>query len=419
MASDDDDCHVTTTTTISISEADEIRRRLLRSDRARLRSNVANLIRIIRKPLADVIRDHALPHLPVQSLHRLRCVSSSWNASISSPIFTHTHSYTHRSPSGFFSNSPSLSFVPFDPDSYSIPDPSLSFINRFPITVKSSSNGLALCLAGHDYVVCNPSTMEWTLLPARVIDHGDNPNAVLIFNPSALNCGSDYFVVVAFEIGVGAGVFGFDVFSSASGAWRASCDICYAEVIVDGSGISAGDVACWRTSMQTVVIYDPTADRACTVEWPMGYSVHVTWELGAVAGRLCCVAVTDKHVSVSVLRKGNTWGPREDYLVFVGRGNEGEGLWEWVKKECVEEESSEVLRGELRPLRSQSGNFDVVVMTDEGVVVLDLVGRRVRQACGVPTANWEMDLVPHINTLVPVYPQDRSMLRSNAKLHES
>ncbi|EHA8588926.1 putative F-box protein [Cocos nucifera] len=262
----------------------EIRRQLRRKRLDRLRAKIAEILRHINTPLADIIRDRALPYLPAASVVRFRSVSVSWSQVISSPIFALTQSRCHRSISGIFSSVASRpSFAPFDPIAHALPDPSLSFLPHPTIIVRSSSNGLLCCFEPFhrpSYFVCNPVTAAWAEIPAPPIHPGSDPALALIFEPSAYNLDSHYAIVIAFQIAHVVGVYGFQTFSSATGAWWVSAEVRAVEGVIAGSGVSVGGAAYWRTTMQTVVGYNPATDAVVMEPWPAGYEPEARWELG-------------------------------------------------------------------------------------------------------------------------------------------
>lgn len=391
-------------------------RRLKAERRARLKAEVDGILRELRTPLRDVVRDRVLPRLPVQSLLRFSSVSADWRRLVSVPIFQHTQSHAHRSSSGVFRQLflgvPAYS--PFDPLAGGVPDPSLAFLPGHPdVAALASSNGL-LCCAGvlHSYYVCNPSTTEWTPLPAPppprlayrggapVVDDGRTAVA-LVFEPSAANLAVDYHLVRAVEVtGDCEGVYGFQVFSSGAGTWWVSSDLCAAERLIHGSGVSAGGVAYWRTTMQTVVAYDPAADRCRSVAWPMGYDTTAQWQLGEMDGRLCCACVTDSAVKVYALTTGDQWYLLASYTVV--QEDQGEKDGEEIGG------SPPVFRSRPWPLRFQSGDSEVLLWVAGRVVGLDVASGRLRVACVAPEEPWMnpyADYVPHISTFARVFPK--------------
>ena len=77
---------------------DELRAcRAREASRRRLRDR-ATAVRT--QPLADVLREHALVHLPPAAAARVRIVHPSWARQISSPLFAVAHAAAPRRMSG-------------------------------------------------------------------------------------------------------------------------------------------------------------------------------------------------------------------------------------------------------------------------------------------------------------------------------
>ncbi|KAM0861694.1 hypothetical protein ACQ4PT_045743 [Festuca glaucescens] len=121
--------------------------------------------RLPEGPLVEI-----LARVPYRSLCRFKCVSKAWLA------FCSSRDIRRRSPqtlSGFFYNDRSgLHFRNLSGRGQPLVDPSLSFLRESytDIFVEQFGDGLLLCRCWNtgtrsDYVVCNPATEEWTVLP--------------------------------------------------------------------------------------------------------------------------------------------------------------------------------------------------------------------------------------------------------------
>ncbi|KAM0937910.1 putative F-box domain-containing protein [Dioscorea sansibarensis] len=302
--------------------------------------------------MSALIRERILHCLPAKQLLNLRRVSRHWNDFITSPFFIHSHSQSSMSISGVFYIHPSSpidqpSFNPFGNDLHGVQSPGLNFLPE-PVAVLSSSRGLLCCQtfsADDDgttkYFIANPLTGSWVLLPPPANDHGPRPAAVIVFDePFTFNFSLDYKLVVAYDLG---GCYGFEVFSSREWEWSVSKELCVTERIEPESGVAAGGCAHWRTSMQTVVSYDPEVDRSWDVVWPESYREDVVWELVEIGGRLSCVCVRDDEVCV--------YG--------MGDGSQGSG-WMEVRKVMMRRS------GEVRVVRVQE--VREVVLVENGRV---------------------------------------------------
>nr|CAB3495490.1 unnamed protein product [Digitaria exilis] len=183
-----------------------------------------------RKPaarLTDELLVEILRRLPVRSVCRFKCVSRSWRNLISNPAHRKKLPQTLA---GFFYRSwnwerfprsarhftnitgkgrpfivPSFSFLPVPSDN---------------VTLLDSCNGLLLCRcfgAGDasppfHYVVCNPATKKWVMLPDG---SGEDRTACLGFDPAV----SSHFHVVEYVLDEEECVTGVEIYSSKTAAW--------------------------------------------------------------------------------------------------------------------------------------------------------------------------------------------------------
>nr|CAB3500381.1 unnamed protein product [Digitaria exilis] len=183
-----------------------------------------------RKPAAslkDELLVEILRRLPVRSVCRFKCVSRSWRNLISNPAHRKKLPQTLA---GFFYRSwnwerfprsarhftnitgkgrpfivPSFSFLPVPSDN---------------VTLLDSCNGLLLCRcfgAGDasppfHYVVCNPATKKWVMLPDG---SGEDRTACLGFDPAV----SSHFHVVEYVLDEEECVTGVEIYSSKTAAW--------------------------------------------------------------------------------------------------------------------------------------------------------------------------------------------------------
>lgn len=359
-----------------------------RMGRERLLRYVHDVIRKQRTPLHEIVRDHALPFLPAQSLLRFRAVSAPWSRHISSPFFAHTQSLSHRSPSGLFPTSqpyPPSSYLPFDPASGAVPDPSFGFLPEgAAVRVWASARGLVCCSGvskphrrAH-YYVCNPATAQWTAVPYSSIFH--HSAVAFLFQPSPLNFSADFYLVCVVQNNRRTG---FEVFSSRTGSWRLSNEV------VSGGGllcsdlaVSAGGAAHWGTASGAVLSYDPAADRCRVTQLPEDMAAEDSpWRLAEVDGMLCCCRVrrpstqSTVAVDVYVLGEGCTWRKMRSLEV------EGEEVW---------------------PLISEGGDHEVLLCVDGSVVGFSLASGRGRLLRGPPIDVGNGQCLPYVSSLVPL-----------------
>jgi hypothetical protein len=136
----------------------------------------------------DLVVD-ILSRLPYISICRFKCVSKSWLALCSDPALRRKAPQTLT---GFFYRSSQFShqFTNLSGKGRPIVDPALSFLPsscKF-VQIIDSSNGLLLCGYAkkyeYEYLVCNPATENWTVLPETNAMEGMH-TARLCFDPAA------------------------------------------------------------------------------------------------------------------------------------------------------------------------------------------------------------------------------------------
>ncbi|XP_020166759.2 F-box protein At5g07610-like [Aegilops tauschii subsp. strangulata] len=179
--------------------------------------------------LPDDLLLEVLARVPYRSLCRFKCVSKQWLALCSDP------GLWKRSPqalSGFFcyardDRKHELRFHNLSGRAQPLVDPGLPFLRGAwdgGVQTVDCCGGLLLCQcwkrssragsAGMEYVVCNPATKEWTVVPATKQLHPNKKNIVRL--------GFDPLVPSRFAVFVlvrGHGVTRVEIFSSETGRW--------------------------------------------------------------------------------------------------------------------------------------------------------------------------------------------------------
>jgi F-box interacting protein len=167
-----------------------------------------------------------LARVPFKSLCRFNCVSQSWLALCSDPDLR------KRSPqalSGFFcfardDEYHELSFLNLSGKGRPLVDPDLPFLRGIwdkGVRVMDCCSSLLLCLCWKsssteaDYVVCNPATEKWTVLPATKELHTKNI-VRLGFDPAFP---SRFAVFVLVQDLYDREITGVEIFSSETARW--------------------------------------------------------------------------------------------------------------------------------------------------------------------------------------------------------
>uniref|UniRef100_A0A0A9ASI6 F-box domain-containing protein n=1 Tax=Arundo donax TaxID=35708 RepID=A0A0A9ASI6_ARUDO len=174
--------------------------------------------------LPDDVLVEILSRVPYCSLCRFKCVSRSWLALCSDP------GLRKRSPqtlAGFFCYT-RLDFrrhlLNLSGKGRPLVDPSLPFLRGYSnILLMHSCNGLLLCRCSKlgrprefEYVVCNPATEEWIVLPHRPHTQVDIEHTIRLgFDPTE----SSHFTVFVFLPGGQYHIKDAEIYSSETGGW--------------------------------------------------------------------------------------------------------------------------------------------------------------------------------------------------------
>lgn len=329
--------------------------------------------------------------LPAKSLLRFRCVSRRWNGIISSNSFVHAHAAAPRLVSGLLyqSSQGTVVYAAFCHATASLPDPSLSFLPE-PVAVKASARGLLCCRGRFSlmYYVCNPATAVWVSLPQpRNLHNYDTEVVLMIDDPPRSNRVSEFRVVCAFpQVDRLHHVCGLETFSTDEWRWVTSKWTPRLRRLLPGSGVVVGGRACWRTTMNTVLMYDPRNEERWGFKRPERDLDGVTWwEIGVIEGQL----------SIAYAKVAST--PESSTMVEV----------------MVADSDSWSLRGSfgfgpgsrennLKPLRMEGDEELLLWDGQRHILGRDMAGRATRLLVVDAPATFSVEFVPYTATLLHV-----------------
>ncbi|BAS92181.1 Os05g0139300 [Oryza sativa Japonica Group] len=254
----------------------------------------------------DLIVD-ILSRLPAKSVCRFKCVSWRWRRLISHR--DHRKKLPHTL-SGFISryygplNDDELVSIPhFDSidggeedeeEHRLVPDPSLSFLLGYmSISPKDCCNGLLLCLCcknsprdESDYVVCNPATQRWIILP-EIDDYDQLASIRLCFDPAL----SPYFHVFAILEDADGCITGVEIFSSETGGGATGRMVGLTKMITCGNlafiGQSQGHLYYINSrNRDSSILSVWTLDDYCSRQWSFKYNISTSQLFGWTNMRL-------------------------------------------------------------------------------------------------------------------------------------
>uniref|UniRef100_M8BNU9 Uncharacterized protein n=1 Tax=Aegilops tauschii TaxID=37682 RepID=M8BNU9_AEGTA len=230
--------------------------------------------------LPDDLLLEVLARVPYRSLCRFKCVSKQWLALCSDP------GLWKRSPqalSGFFcyardDRKHELRFHNLSGRAQPLVDPGLPFLRGAwdgGVQTVDCCGGLLLCQcwkrssragsAGMEYVVCNPATKEWTVVPATKQLHPNKKNIVRL--------GFDPLVPSRFAVFVlvrGHGVTRVEIFSSETGRW-------ISKESEWGDGTSVDDHNCSASVFFGGALHLSTHDSSVITSQGRMYAMHMDY----------------------------------------------------------------------------------------------------------------------------------------------
>ncbi|KAJ4805286.1 F-box protein [Rhynchospora pubera] len=265
--------------------------------------------------LDDIICHRILPRLPCKLLSRCKVISKGYNALIAPNTCFANFQFINPSPAstGFvYINDGKLSFLA-DQDNVGVPDPSLEFMVKSLKDVKllASANGLLLfyLLGGVDSLcICNPATMEKTVLPKEEPEDNIRKAMGLVFNPFA---SPKKYVVVdpLFKFSSAGNEYSFNVFSSQTGKWTCSRE----KVFMPGLRCPPTRPVCalglvYWSCIDYLLWFDPDKDRTGTIQLPNCIGLGNMREVEVYKDELNYMCITfEGEIEVWRLIGGTKW----------------------------------------------------------------------------------------------------------------
>ncbi|BAS94633.1 Os05g0488100, partial [Oryza sativa Japonica Group] len=176
-----------------------------------------------------------------------------------------------------------------------------------PVSFLASTRGL-VCVCGKTtglYYVTNTTTFKWVQLPRHSCDHGE-PAVVITFEEPLTSCFDGavehYHVVAAFHLK--GSVWTSESYSSRTGRWTIAKDAPPAVEVKAESGVGTLGCAFWRTSLGSILCYDPGKDLLKVIPAPRVVNQDTVWELGQMEGDLTvtCFKDVDGFLTLGVLK---------------------------------------------------------------------------------------------------------------------
>ncbi|XP_070053480.1 putative F-box protein At1g32420 isoform X2 [Nicotiana tomentosiformis] len=230
-----------------------------------------------------------LPKLSTKDLLKLKCVSKEWQCLISDRNFIQVQLKNMETPAGFF--------------------------YQENVVILDSRYGLICCRSIFPcnvplIYICNPVNKEWKAI------HWPNPsresNITLVFEPlkKPIDEFTKFNVVIVSQDetsteGNGYGYFCFNIYSSETGLWRRSGEICYCNhnMLKKGCVCVKGIIYC-LTDGDQILMFDPENEISWLISVPLPrnqFNLKPEMCLGEAEGKLHYVLICEHGLQLWVL----------------------------------------------------------------------------------------------------------------------
>lgn len=297
----------------------------------------------------DDIRHEIMRRLPAKDLQSLKCVSEEWSNIISDRSFVRSQLNKTETVAGFFFQKKfrftkidikHISYIPLETRNAAEHTNVLSFLSE-SVVLLSSCNGLICCRSTFPSMnpliyICNPFNKEWT--SSIKWSHPSRTSIALSFDPWQILTGDALpnFKLVAMcqtkdRAGNEGSHFTFDIFSSETGQWRRSKEICRcSDTLLKNKGVFAEGALYWLTNSNQIIMFDPQLEKSFVITRPEP-EVELCFIpqmcIGESKGKIHCVLLSEDGFQLWVLK------------------NQFESLWDKtfaISLDELEEEISEI-----------------------------------------------------------------------------
>ncbi|KAK1584400.1 hypothetical protein Q3G72_032713 [Acer saccharum] len=262
---------------------------------------------------------NVLSRLPTKLLFGLKCVCKGWHQLLCDRDFTKVQSQKREQISGFFFQQ-RFQWCPYDirtiayipAEFIGLNQTVFSFLPE-DVVVLASCNGLVCCRScvpcnDPAIYVCNPVNREWIKLNWSGPDR--DSHVALAFDPcqNAMERSINFKLVQVrhSEATLDNLYFSFEIYSSDTGVWRMSKEICKCnDKLYKNKGIFIGGVLHWLTDGDNILTFNIENELAWLIAVPLS-SIHfesITGScIGESDGQLYYVIVSEEGLHVWLLQ---------------------------------------------------------------------------------------------------------------------
>ncbi|KAK3026907.1 hypothetical protein RJ639_041091 [Escallonia herrerae] len=270
----------------------------------------------------DDIAVDMLSRLCTKTLLLLKCVSKEWHRLISDRSFICVQLKRTGPISGFFfqerfqwcnDDIKSISYIPVEMENDEMLQRTVLDFLPESVVLVASTNGLVCCRSCFPspqpaMYVCNPVNKDWVSLPFPAPDVGNSLG--LAFDPlqDPIDVSTKFRVVKVFKAETHSedSVLSFDIYSSATRAWRRSAEICRCNSnLLKNGGIFIEGMMYWLTDGDQIAMFDLGKELSWLIMTPFPttqFDVIPEMCIGESEGRLHYVLISEAGLQLWVLQ---------------------------------------------------------------------------------------------------------------------
>lgn len=379
--------------------------------------------------LNNDIPTDVLSRLPTKTLLGLKCVSKEWHRLISDRSFVHLQLKKTEPISGFFfqeryqwcnEDIESISYIPVEnlgeEGAQVHKDMVLDFLPQ-SVVVAASCHGLVCCRTcspslDPQIYVCNPSNKDFVTLKLPSPDVGKS--LALAFDPfkDPIDVSTNFKVVRVCQAENETedldSLFLFDIYSSLTGSWKRSSEICVCKHnLYKNKGIYIKGIMYWMTDRDQVVMFDLENELSWLIDGPFpstGFNSIPEICIGESDGHLHYVLLCEQGLQLWVLEDhfASRWELK--CSIELDKWEEENPQFLYKIQERVEKRVAIHMVAWVDPLAYKDGLLLMRVSSD--VYLYNFETRKMKRLCALsllgPNSLFAPIVLPYATSLVPV-----------------
>ncbi|XP_027125604.1 F-box protein At5g49610-like [Coffea arabica] len=371
----------------------------------------------------DDILMQVLSKLSTKDVHMLKCVAKEWHNLILDRSFICLQLKKTEAVSGFFFQARfqwcdedinNISYIPLETRKTQVHSTVLNFLPE-EVGILASCNGLLCCRSSYPrypplIYVCNPLNKQW--MSVNSVHYSTSASAALVFDPFKLHKddASPNFKIVTVsetESEDEQSKFAFQIYSSETGKWRQSREMCHCnQKLFKMNGIFADGSLYWLMDGDKILMFNPETELSWLLNVPLPITEFRSIPeicIGESKGKLHCVLLSEYGLQLWAL---------EDF--FTSQWN----LTCSVSLDKLEEENSQFLYQIAEKLATRDTFCWIKVFAfKDGILFLsvsshfysyDFATRKMKKLCAIsdlgPNSREFPMVVPYTMSLVPLGP---------------